>query len=70
MLGQTLSFTQNDIGINGWAIESRVYAEDPAKYLPSTGLLTQYIEPTPVRLSMFLFSNFIYILFICFWRHV
>eukprot|EP01147_Barroeca_monosierra_P010874 gene10874-2949_t len=47
--GQTLSFTQNDIGINGWAIESRVYAEDPAKYLPSTGLLTQYIEPTPSK---------------------
>ncbi|EGD80548.1 propionyl Coenzyme A carboxylase [Salpingoeca rosetta] len=43
--GKPMSVTQDDIGINGWAIESRVYAEDPAKYLPSTGLLTHYREP-------------------------
>ena len=29
--GKELPFTQNDIGINGWAIEARVYAEDPFK---------------------------------------
>ncbi|ORX65654.1 hypothetical protein DL89DRAFT_260829 [Linderina pennispora] len=32
--------------INGWAIESRVYAEDPEKYLPSIGTLSKYQEPT------------------------
>jgi len=41
-----LSFTQKDIKINGWAMESRVYAEDPVKYLPSIGRLNRYMEPT------------------------
>lgn len=45
--GEKLSITQDDIGINGWALESRVYAEDPYReFLPSTGLLTGYKEPT------------------------
>ena len=43
--GQKLPFKQSDIKINGWAFESRVYAEDPEKYLPSIGKLTKYIEP-------------------------
>lgn len=43
--GKPLSITQDDIGIHGWAIESRVYAEDPFVFLPSTGRLTTYIEP-------------------------
>ncbi|KAJ3046079.1 hypothetical protein HDV00_003829 [Rhizophlyctis rosea] len=43
--GQSLSFNQADVGINGWAFESRVYAEDPEKYLPSIGTLDKYIEP-------------------------
>ncbi|KAG2188640.1 hypothetical protein INT44_001395 [Umbelopsis vinacea] len=43
--GQELSIKQEDVGIKGWAIESRVYAEDPEKYLPSIGRLTKYIEP-------------------------
>lgn len=43
--GQKLPFTQKDIKINGWAFESRVYAEDPEKYLPSIGTLNKYIEP-------------------------
>ena len=43
--GQHLPFTQDQIKINGWAFESRVYAEDPEKYLPSIGRLTKYIEP-------------------------
>ncbi|KAJ8323771.1 hypothetical protein O5D80_007657 [Batrachochytrium dendrobatidis] len=42
---QKLGFTQSDIKINGWAFESRVYAEDPEKYLPSIGRLNRYIEP-------------------------
>uniref|UniRef100_A0A4W4F184 Propionyl-CoA carboxylase alpha chain, mitochondrial n=1 Tax=Electrophorus electricus TaxID=8005 RepID=A0A4W4F184_ELEEL len=49
--GYKLQHKQEDIPINGWAIESRVYAEDPYKSfgLPSIGRLSQYEEP--VRLS-------------------
>uniref|UniRef100_A0A3B3RQ42 Propionyl-CoA carboxylase alpha chain, mitochondrial n=1 Tax=Paramormyrops kingsleyae TaxID=1676925 RepID=A0A3B3RQ42_9TELE len=45
--GYTLRHKQADIPINGWAIESRVYAEDPYKSfgLPSIGRLSQYQEP-------------------------
>ncbi|KAJ3299794.1 hypothetical protein HK104_006923 [Borealophlyctis nickersoniae] len=43
--GQQLPFKQSDVKINGWAFESRVYAEDPEKYLPSIGTLDKYIEP-------------------------
>lgn len=44
--GLPLSFSQKDIGINGWAIEARVYAEDPVRFLPSIGFLSHYMEPT------------------------
>ncbi len=40
-----MSFKQDDIGINGWAIESRIYAEDPVRFLPSIGYLSKYVEP-------------------------
>jgi propionyl-CoA carboxylase alpha chain len=44
--GEKLAFTQDDIGIDGWAIENRVYAEDPYRgFLPSTGRLTRYRPP-------------------------
>ncbi|XP_076019227.1 propionyl-CoA carboxylase alpha chain, mitochondrial [Genypterus blacodes] len=45
--GHRLKHEQEDIPINGWAIESRVYAEDPYKSfgLPSIGRLSQYQEP-------------------------
>ncbi|MCF4167105.1 acetyl/propionyl/methylcrotonyl-CoA carboxylase subunit alpha [Zavarzinia compransoris] len=44
--GETLSIKQEDVGINGWAIESRVYAEDPTRgFLPSIGRLTHYEPP-------------------------
>uniref|UniRef100_A0A668T809 Propionyl-CoA carboxylase alpha chain, mitochondrial n=1 Tax=Oreochromis aureus TaxID=47969 RepID=A0A668T809_OREAU len=45
--GYQLQHTQDDIPINGWAIECRVYAEDPYKSfgLPSIGRLSQYQEP-------------------------
>ena len=44
--GEALSFKQEDIGIDGWAIENRVYAEDPYRgFLPSTGRLTRYQPP-------------------------
>ena len=35
--GQRISFNQSEVKLNGWAFESRVYAEDPEKYLPSIG---------------------------------
>ncbi|KAG0304811.1 hypothetical protein BGZ98_004990 [Dissophora globulifera] len=47
--GQKLIPKQEEIKINGWAIESRVYAEDPEKYLPSIGRLSKYIEPTSTK---------------------
>lgn len=43
--GLKLDYEQKDIKINGWAFESRVYAEDPVKYLPSIGRLSTYVEP-------------------------
>ena len=45
-LGEKLPFTQNDVKLNGWAIESRIYAEDPSRgFLPSSGRISLYIEP-------------------------
>ena len=44
--GEKLPFTQKDLKINGWAIESRLYAEDPYRnFLPSIGRLTRYRPP-------------------------
>jgi len=44
--GEQLPIKQADVGINGWAIESRVYAEDPFRnFLPSTGRLVYYRPP-------------------------
>jgi propionyl-CoA carboxylase alpha chain len=44
--GEALSFTQDDVKIEGWAIENRVYAEDPYRgFLPSTGRLSRYNPP-------------------------
>jgi propionyl-CoA carboxylase alpha chain len=44
--GEELAFTQDDIKIDGWAIENRVYAEDPYRgFLPSTGRLVRYDPP-------------------------
>jgi len=44
--GEKLQFKQEDLKINGWAVESRVYAEDPfRKFLPSIGRLVKYRPP-------------------------
>ena len=46
--GEKLSMTQDDIKIDGWAIENRVYAEDPYRgFLPSTGRIVRYSPPVP-----------------------
>ena len=44
--GEKLPFKQSDVKINGWAVESRVYAEDPFRnFLPSIGRLVKYRPP-------------------------
>ena len=44
--GETLALKQDELAINGWAIESRVYAEDPYRnFLPSIGRLKRFIPP-------------------------
>ncbi len=46
--GEKLEMTQDEIGIDGWSIENRVYAEDPYRgFLPSTGRLIEYSPPVP-----------------------
>ncbi|WP_260582833.1 acetyl/propionyl/methylcrotonyl-CoA carboxylase subunit alpha [Sphingopyxis sp. PET50] len=46
--GEALAFTQDDVKLDGWAIENRVYAEDPYRgFLPSTGRLVRYRTPVP-----------------------
>ena len=45
--GENLNVKQNSIRLNGWAMESRLYAEDPYRnFLPSIGRLTRYRPPT------------------------
>ena len=47
--GEELTITQDDIKLNGWAIENRLYAEDPYRnFLPSIGRLTRYRPPAEV----------------------
>jgi len=44
--GEKLAFEQSDLKIDGWAIESRIYAEDPYRgFLPSIGRLVRYEQP-------------------------
>ena len=44
--GEKLAIKQKDVKLNGWAIESRIYAEDPARnFLPSTGRLVRFQPP-------------------------
>jgi propionyl-CoA carboxylase alpha chain len=44
--GEPLRLTQAEVKLTGWAIESRVYAEDPTRgFLPSTGRLVKYRPP-------------------------
>ncbi|BCH66806.1 acetyl/propionyl-CoA carboxylase subuit alpha [Agrobacterium vitis] len=45
--GETLAFAQADVTMTGWAVESRLYAEDPYRnFLPSIGRLSRYRPPS------------------------
>ena len=44
--GEKLPLNQEEVTLTGWAMESRVYAEDPFRnFMPSTGRLIRYVEP-------------------------
>jgi propionyl-CoA carboxylase alpha chain len=48
--GEVLSIKQSDVKINGWAMESRLYAEDPYRgFLPSIGRLSRYRPPEEIE---------------------
>ncbi len=50
--GEKLALAQKDVKLNGWAVESRVYAEDPYRnFLPSIGRLTRYRPPAETSLD-------------------
>jgi propionyl-CoA carboxylase alpha chain len=50
--GEPLQLTQQNVKINGWAVESRIYAEDPTRnFLPSIGRLVKYRPPAEKRES-------------------
>src|SRR5215211_4466848 len=48
--GEKLKLKQEDVKLNGWAVENRIYAEDPYRgFLPSTGRLVRYRPPAQTR---------------------
>ena len=56
--GEALSICQDDIKLNGWAIENRLYAEDPYRgFLPSIGRLTRYRPPAEQVLDSHVIRN-------------
>ncbi len=56
--GEKLEIRQKDVGINGWAMESRLYAEDPYRnFLPSIGRLSRYRPPEEVATKTMVVRN-------------
>ena len=56
--GEALALTQDDIKLTGWAIESRLYAEDPYRgFLPSIGRLTRYRPPDEIATATHVVRN-------------
>jgi acetyl-CoA/propionyl-CoA carboxylase biotin carboxyl carrier protein len=50
--GEPLPLTQDEVRRDGWAVEARIYAEDPAAgFLPSSGAVVAYREPAGVRVD-------------------
>lgn len=55
---EKLKLAQSDISIDGWAIENRLYAEDPYRnFLPSIGRLTRYRPPSEFQSSEYIVRN-------------
>jgi acetyl-CoA carboxylase biotin carboxylase subunit len=60
--GRKLRYTQDDLSLNGWAIECRVNAEDPYNnFIPSTGVLNSVIPPSGpgVRVDTGVYAGFV-----------
>ena len=56
--GKPLSIAQKDVKLTGWAMESRLYAEDPYRnFLPSIGRLTRYRPPAEIQNKNFIVRN-------------
>jgi propionyl-CoA carboxylase alpha chain len=56
--GEKLPFAQKDLKINGWAMESRIYAEDPYRgFLPSIGRLVRYAPPAEGEIEGIIVRN-------------
>ncbi|RLP24426.1 acetyl/propionyl/methylcrotonyl-CoA carboxylase subunit alpha [Mesorhizobium sp. YM1C-6-2] len=56
--GEKLAIEQKDVKLNGWAVESRLYAEDPYRnFLPSIGRLTRYRPPEEGRFGDIVVRN-------------
>ncbi len=56
--GEKLAFRQADVKLTGWAVESRLYAEDPYRnFLPSIGRLTRYRPPQEGRFGDIVIRN-------------
>ena len=50
--GEALDFKQSEVPLDGWAVEARLYAEDPYRgFLPSIGRLKHFIEPAEGELG-------------------
>jgi propionyl-CoA carboxylase alpha chain len=48
-VGERLPFGQDEVRLDGWAIEARIYAEDPTRgFLPSTGRIVRYLPPAGI----------------------
>jgi acetyl-CoA carboxylase biotin carboxylase subunit len=50
--GESLSLREDSLGWNGWAMESRIYAEDSENFYPSPGKIVSYIEPRGERIRV------------------
>jgi len=56
--GEKLAITQSDVTMSGWAVESRIYAEDPLRnFLPSTGRLVKYRPPAERNVDGIVYRN-------------
>src|SRR6202008_1083510 len=56
--GEKMSFGQSDLKINGWSVESRIYAEDPYRgFLPSIGRLVRYDPPPEGQVGQVIVRN-------------